>query len=45
MNSAMALSMKITPSETAISWSSAFRTGPTAAIALPPHIAVPDEIR
>ena len=37
--------MKITPSDTAISSSDAFMIGPTAAIALPPHIAVPEEMR
>jgi len=37
--------MKIVPRETDISSSLAAITGPTAAIALPPQIAVPDEIR
>lgn len=40
MNNAIAFKIKITPSDIAISWSFAFRTGPTAAMALPPHIAV-----
>ena len=35
----------MTPSDTAISLLFALRTGPTAAMALPPQIAVPDEIR
>src|SRR5664279_668543 len=38
-------SMKTVPSETDISSSVAPTTGPTAAIALPPQIAVPVEIR
>ncbi len=42
MNRAMALRIKTTPKETAISLSLAFTTGATAAIALPPQIAVPD---
>ncbi len=45
MNSAIAFNMNITPKDTAISSLSAFSTGPTAAMALPPHIAVPDAIR
>ena len=45
MNSAMELRMNTVPSETDISSSVAPITGPTAAIALPPQIAVPDEIR
>ena len=45
MNKAMAFNMNITPNDTAISFSFALTTGPTAAIALPPQIAVPEEIR
>ena len=45
MKRAMELSMKITPSDTAISSVSALSTGPTAAMALPPQMAVPDDIR
>ncbi len=45
INNAIELRMKITPSDTAISFSLALSTGPTAAIALPPQMAVPDEIR
>ena len=45
MKRAMALRMKMTPRLTAISSLSALITGPTAAIALPPQIAVPEEIR
>ena len=45
MNKAMAFKMNITPNDTAISFSFALTTGPTAAIALPPQIAVPEEIR
>ena len=45
MNRAMALRMKITPRLTAISCSLAFNTGPTAAMALPPQMAVPEEMR
>ncbi len=45
IKSAMALRIKITPSDTAISFSLAFITPPTAAIALPPQMAVPDEMR
>jgi len=45
INSAMELRMNTVPSETAISSSLACRIGPTAAIALPPQIAVPVEIR
>ena len=45
MKSAMALRMNIVPSETDISASLAFTTGPTAAMALPPHIAVPELMR
>ena len=39
------LSMNITPSDTAISFSFAFSTGPTAAMALPPQMAVPEDMR
>ncbi len=42
---AMELRMNITPSDTAISSESALSTGPTAAMALPPHMAVPDDMR
>ena len=45
MKSAIELRMKTVPSETDISSSLAPMTGPTAAIALPPQIAVPEEIR
>src|SRR5215469_5141783 len=45
VSSATEFSRKIVPSETDISSSVAPRTGPTAAIALPPQIAVPVEIR
>ena len=41
MNRATALRMKMTPRLTAISFSSARSTGPTAAMALPPQMAVP----
>jgi hypothetical protein len=44
MKSAMALSIKIVPSETEVSSLSASIAGATAAIALPPQIAVPEEI-
>src|SRR5215472_948323 len=44
-NRAIAFRMNTVPRETAMSWSSASRTGPMAAIALPPQIAVPTEIR
>lgn len=37
--------MKIVPNATDISLSFAFNTGPTAAIALPPQIAVPELIK
>ena len=39
------LNTKTVPSETAISSSEALEMGPTAAMALPPQIAVPAEIR
>ena len=42
---AIELRMKIVPSETAISSSSAPVMGEIAAMALPPQIAVPAEIR
>src|SRR5664279_6634504 len=45
VSSATELSMKIVPNETDISSSVAPTTGPTAAMALPPQIAVPVEIR
>src|SRR6516225_3087977 len=45
VSSATEFSRKIVPSETDISSSVAPRTGSTAAIALPPQIAVPVEIR
>ena len=45
INRATEFSMKIVPSDTAISCSSASMIGPTAAIALPPQIAVPADIR
>src|SRR5208283_156134 len=45
VSSATEFSMKIVPSETDISSSVAPTTGPIAAIALPPQIAVPAEIR
>ena len=45
MNSAIALSRKITASDILVSSSSAFTTGATAAMALPPQIAVPELIR
>ena len=44
-NKAIALSTKTVPRATDISSASASIVGPTAAIALPPQIAVPDEIR
>src|SRR5881394_3981050 len=45
MNNAIELRMNTVPRETDISSSLAPITGPTAAMALPPQIAVPDEIR
>src|SRR5205807_7619778 len=45
ISSAMELRTNTVPSETAISSSVAWQMGPTAAIALPPQIAVPVEIR
>ena len=45
VSSAIELSRKIVPSETDISSSVAWTMGPTAAIALPPQIAVPVEMR
>ena len=45
MNKAIALRVKITAKEMDVSLSSAFTTGDTAAMALPPQIAVPAEIR
>jgi hypothetical protein len=45
MKSAIELRMKTVPRATDISSSVALTTGPTAAIALPPQIAVPDEMR
>src|SRR5271167_1096761 len=45
VSSAIELSRKIVPSETDISSSVAPTIGPTAAIALPPQIAVPVEMR
>ena len=45
ITNAMEFNKKITPKETAMSFSGASITGATAAIALPPHIAVPEEIR
>src|SRR3954454_20733946 len=44
-NSAAAFRMNTVPSETAMSSSLASSTGPTAAIALPPQMAVPTEIK
>ena len=44
-NNAMAFNIKMVPNATDISLSFAFNTGPTAAIALPPQIAVPELIR
>ncbi len=44
-SSAIAFSTKIVPSETAISSSLASTSGPIAAMALPPQIAVPVAIR
>ena len=45
MKRAIALRIKMVPSDIDISLSLAFTTGATAAIALPPHIAVPAEMR
>ncbi len=45
MKRAIALRMKMTPNDTAISFSLARITPPTAAIAEPPQMAVPDEMR
>jgi hypothetical protein len=45
MNNAMELRMKTVPSETAISSALACTIGPIAAIALPPQMAVPVEIK
>ena len=45
MNSAMALRMNMVPSATVISVSRALMTGPTAAMALPPQMAVPELMR
>ena len=42
---ATALRMKIVASDSEVWFSSASITGATAAMALPPQIAVPDEIR
>src|SRR5947209_1497805 len=44
-NSAAAFRMNTVPKETAMSSSLASSTGPTAAIALPPQMAVPTEIK
>ena len=44
-NRAMALRINTTPSATDMLSERAFIIGPTAAIAEPPHIAVPDESR
>ena len=45
MKSAIAFKIKIVPNATDISLSFAFNTGPTAAIALPPQIAVPEPVQ
>ena len=45
INKAIAFNTKIVANATDISLSFAFRTGPTAAMALPPQIAVPELIR
>ena len=45
MNNAIAFKIKIVAKATDISLSLAFTTGPTAAIALPPQIAVPELIK
>ena len=45
VSSAIEFSRKMVPSETDISSSVAPTIGPTAAIALPPQIAVPVEMR
>ena len=45
MKSAIAFKIKIVPNATDISLSFALNTGPTAAMALPPQIAVPELIR
>ena len=44
-NRAIALRIKTTPNATDMLSARAFIIGPTAAIAEPPHIAVPDESR
>ncbi|MNX88715.1 hypothetical protein D3C86_1206960 [compost metagenome] len=44
-NRAMELRIKTMPNATDICLASALMTGPTAAMALPPHIAVPEAIR
>ena len=45
INSAIELSMKTVPSATDVCFSSVFKTFEIAAMALPPQMAVPEEIR